>query len=198
MGYRVMDEYMRQGAAAASAFVNSRRASEGAASDTLAGQDRFQAAERMVQYATDMGSMWLDVMAAFAGSTAPRNRPGRDGESIFGGIDPWRQAVARPQSPTLDDQLRLALEIKSTRPAEVLLTLDRPLPTGELGVEPLLATDDSSRIKDVAVELPAEPRGITRVRVHVPSRCKAGRYTGAILELRSGTPRGRLTVVLSG
>jgi hypothetical protein len=182
MGYRVIDEYVRQGAAVASTFMN-------AGSRVAPGADLSQLAERMIRYATDFSSVWLEAMTMMASgfsSVAPNG-------ASAGERGARSEASA---GSTWGADLRLSLDLRSERPAEVSVSLEGSVPGELLEVEPLRARSGKAVLSNVSIELPGELGGTIRVKVHVPSGSKQERYTGAIVDTKSRKPRGRLTVVL--
>jgi hypothetical protein len=186
MGYRVIDEYVRQGAAVASSFAS-------AGTKDVAAADLPRLADRMLKYATDFSAAWLEAMTMMAatvgsvtanGATDPNTRTARSSSPETNAAHAWPA------------ELRMSLELRSKHPAEVLLSLDGSAPGELLKVEPLRAHSGKAKIEDVVVELPTDASGAVRVKVNVPTQCKRGRYTGAILEAKASKPRGRLTVIV--
>jgi len=186
MGYRVIDEYVRQGAAVASTFMN-------AGSKVAPGADFSQLAERMIRYATDFSAAWLEAMTMMASgfSAVAPNGAGAAASSVARGA---RQETNGGSTWAAD--LRVSLELRSEHPAEVSVSLEGSAPGEFLEVEPMQASSGKAVLRDVTIELPGEPGGMIRVRVHVPPGSKRERYTGAIVETKSRKPRGRLTVIL--
>src|SRR3954470_18479632 len=74
MGYRVVDEYMKQGASVANAFSNPNR-SRSASSASGAEPDLSKMTERMMQYASDFTSLWYDAMGMMMGTMSQQARP---------------------------------------------------------------------------------------------------------------------------
>jgi hypothetical protein len=178
LGYRVLDDYMRQGASAAGAFAKPTPVGIPSTADLP------KMTERMMQYTSDFTSLWFDAMRIVSGHNA--GRPAADA----------RTAGSSSEGPaTSDHRSRWVLEVRSERPAEIIVTLDEPV-TGELVVEPLRASSGKKTIADVAVRPSAEPEGPLRVRVHVPPKLPPGRYTGVVVDAESRQPKGRLTVTL--
>ena len=178
LGYRVLDDYLRQGATAAGAFAAPPR------TWAPSPDDLPRMTERMLQYTSDFTSLWFDAMRIM--NTNAGAQPRDDGKA----------GRSSPDRPTeVDRRARWVLEVRSERPAEIIIALDEPV-TGELTVEPLRASSGKRVIADVAIRPAAEPGGALRVRVHVPPKLPAGRYTGAVVDA-AGQPKGRLTVTLA-
>ena len=178
LGYRVIDDYMKQGASAAGAF-------SGAPTGTPPSRDDLpRMTERMLQYTSDFTSLWFDAMRIMTGQVngqpsgdkaAPRPTAGEPAES-----------AARS---------RFVLDVKSARAVEIIVTLDEPV-KGGLAVEPLRASTGKAAITGVTIEPPTGAGGQLRVKVHVPPTLRRGRYTGSVLEASTRRARGRVTVVV--
>jgi len=189
MGYRVVDEYMKQGASVANAFSNPNR-SRSASSASGAEPDLSKMTERMMQYASDFTSLWYDAMGMMMGTMSQQARPDATKR-------PGAEAAPAPEgSSTILGHSRIILDVKSTLAAEVIVALDEPAYLA-LTVEELKPRTGTSVIAGARVEPATEAHGPLKVRVHVASDVAPGRYTGAILDAASGKPKGRLTVTLS-
>jgi hypothetical protein len=187
LGYRVINDYVKQGTAAASAF--GRKGAERASTEDLP-----KMTERMMQYASDFTAVWFDAMGLMMENLNERGAYGQP-------PSPAPTKTSKVRNPSQGrapkaDTSRLILDVQSTRPAQIVVTLDEPL-NGSLEVPPLRARLASGEITDVSVEAAAEAGGAVKVRVYVPAALGPGRYTGAILDKRTGLPRGRLTVIVA-
>lgn len=189
MGYRVVDEYMKQGASVANAFSNAGRARSASGTAPGVEPDLSKMTERMMQYASDFTSLWYDAMGMMMGTMSQQARP--DASKRANGEAPAARSSA------LLGHSRIILELKSALTAEVILALDEPACGGALTVEDLKARTGSATIAGALVEPAPDAQGPLRVRVHVAAKVPPGRYTGAILDAASGKPKGRLTVTLS-
>jgi hypothetical protein len=189
-GYRVIDEYVKQGTAVASAFTSPNRPA------MPMGEDLPRMTERMMQYASDFSAVWFDAMGVLMnGASGQASGPGS------GFPQPPSAPRAAPSNgataaEAAADPSRYVLDVRSDRPAEIILTLDEAI-GGKLRVEPLRARAKKTTINDVALELP-DGGGPMKLRVRVPRGLTAGRYTGQVLDASTKAPRGRLTVVLGG
>jgi hypothetical protein len=189
LGYRVIDEYLKQGARAAGAFSNPAKSFAPSADDLP------RMTERMMQYASDFTSLWFDAMnvmlqtgRAGASPFAPNAAPSpANGEAKTNGTsrDP---AEARAL-------LRHVLELSASRPVEVTVTLDS-LP-GAVRVHTLQSSGKGNGIHGVEANL-TEAGGPLRIKLAVPDALPKGRYSGAILDAQSGEPCGRITVNVQG
>ena len=179
LGYRVLDDYLRQGASAAGAFAAPPR------TWAPSPDDLPRMTERMLQYTSDFTSLWFDAMRIMSNNGGAQ--PGSDGKATRSSPDRPTEAPGRA---------RWVLDVRSERPAEIIVALDEPV-AGELTVEPLRASSGKRAITDAAIRPGAEPGGALRVRVHVPPKLPPGRYTGAVVDAATKQPKGRLTVTLA-
>ena len=179
LGYRVIDDYIRQGATVASAFSNP---GQGRAPS---GDDLPKMTERMMQYASDFSSLWFEAMSIMLGSMNGR-APATNGHAA-------NHSAPQPSTGVAAAPTQYVLEIRSELAAEVTVSLDGA--AAKLSVEPLRARGKKRAITDVTIEQPGAGAPL-KVRVRVPAGLPAGRYDGAVLDAESRKPRGRLTVVL--
>ncbi|MDY7232520.1 hypothetical protein [Hyalangium rubrum] len=196
MGYRVIEEYLRQGQNVARGMgipsMGTPPADEGS--------QRFGA---MFRSFADFASLWMDWMgragAPFAPGVAPAS--GTAGPFAAGGgqtATETAKAVA-PEPPVSSEPsggvpVGLTLDIQSSRRVEVSVDL-RPRSLGlPLVVHDLRAPEpDTPRITGVRLEaLPEEER--VCLRLQVPGEHPPGVYSGLILDERTSLPRGTLTV----
>jgi len=195
LGYRVIDEYVKQGTTVANAFANPGRAQMPSA------QDLPKMTERMMQYGSDFASIWFDamglVMSNLNGAGATGSSAQAATSSPAGHAATPRSAAAQPGLVESQPSTRLALELRSRQPTELLFTLDAPLTSGRVVVEDLRARSGATSIRGVVVELPDNPMAPIKVFVQVPPRAPRGRYTGAILDATTNNPRGRVTVIIA-
>jgi len=185
LGYRVVEEYIRQGQKAAARFGGGGFTPEGAATDV---QD---AAARMAQQASDFMTMWAEFMgvAAWGGM----GRMGGLGNAPAAAPPPPEPATARgPDAPPVD-RGSMRLEILSRRPTEVQLDL-RAQATGTLVVQALRAVDPGKpALADVTLR-PATHDAPATVRAVVPENQPSGVYRGLIVEEETSRLVGTLTV----
>jgi len=196
LGYRVIDDYIKQGTAVANSFAGPTK---GQVPST---QDLPKMAERMMQYGSDFASIWFDAMAVMISNfdgTGPGARPAGfppPGQSPPPVRAPTGRGPTSRSSDNLQPPPRLSLEIRCSQAIEVLVTLDEPISSSTFVVEDLRARSGSKKIKGAALEMPESPAGAIRIRIQVPSRTPSGRYSGAILDAVANNPRGRLTVIV--
>lgn len=207
-GYRVVEEYLRQGQNVARAvglpFPGGAVADEGL-------QDRMGA---MFRSFSDFAGLWMDVMGRMSagGASTPGVTPplGTAGPFPAGGappapavseapkaVAPERPVAPEPRvspEPQAGAPVALTLDIQSARRIEVSVDL-RPRSSGlSLVVHELRAPEpDKPRLAGVSLEgLPDEERVV--LRIHVPDDHPPGVYSGVILDARTSLPRGTLSV----
>jgi hypothetical protein len=201
-GYRVIEEYMRQGQNAARVMW----APFGPAAGNSPSADEVQQRMGMMfRQATDLARMWLDVVGtgflAPPFSRAPGASPGSVSVGPFptnqpsaGAPPPGRPDPPQPPPPQGSDQTALTIEMESTRRTDVSIHL-RPQSSGlPLRMQDLRAPDPQApRLTEVTIEgFPEEDRVVFRIRV--PDDQPPGVYSGIILDERTSLPRGTLSV----
>jgi hypothetical protein len=180
LAYRVIDDYVRQGQRAAER-LGARDLSAGALASDL--QD---ASARLVHYASDATTLWLDFLRVASGAA----RPGAPAAAP----DATPAAAAAPATAAEGGEaLGVAIDVVAPGPTEVSLDL-RPGATGAtLVVHALRAVEPGKPpLADVAVVPP--DGGPPRIRVRVPSGQPAGAYHGLVLDAATNRPLGALTV----
>jgi hypothetical protein len=188
LGYRVVDEYIRQGQKAAQRINERTYGAETMASDA---QDL---AMRMLQYASDFAAVWLEfVQLASTGSAA---RPAASASGDGSQIPP--QPSARPPQETAPSEsseiARVRIEMLSTHPTEVSFEI-RPLAVRRpLLVHALRAVDpEKPRLTEVVFH-PGSDDAPARLRIHVPADQPPGTYSGLIVEEETSRPAGSVSV----
>jgi hypothetical protein len=213
VGYRVIDEYIRQGQNAAERIRKGQYDAQAATADI---QDL---AVRMTRSASDLMEMWLQVVARTTGSAgfaqgpdsgAPAtSRPG----ATAGVGGRWADAPRAPGTPTdrrdgspsaasVDgdapgtppDDARLRITIICASPTEVLLDL-RPGASGRvLRCHALRSIDaDQPKIDDLTFR-PATIDEPPILAVRIPPGHPPGAYHGLILDESANRPIGALTI----
>jgi hypothetical protein len=202
LGYGVIDDYLRRGQQAARDMWSGPALAEGM-------RDPRQLAGRMLQYATDLSTGWMDLVNAVMmnGSAVPPPT-GQAPVDFNLGPPADRQAAAGPARPAPAPApvagLQLAIEVQSAKRVSVAVELDPRPVAGGLVVHALRAGAGKAggaggrrpRIEGVVIERAPEGPGLT-VRLKVPARHPAGVYSGAIVEPDSSLPCGRVTVTVA-
>ncbi|PTL78760.1 hypothetical protein DAT35_37470 [Vitiosangium sp. GDMCC 1.1324] len=210
MGYRVIEEYLRQGQNVARAMGLPFPGGSGGAPADDGLQSRMGA---MFRSFSDFASLWMDLMGR-VGAGGGFAVPGAGVAPATGRADPFPvsgpgdagapvpvsprapAAVEPPVAPEAQVAvpLGLTLDIESSRRVEVSVEL-RPRSSGlSLVVHDLRAPEpDKPRLTGVKLEvLPDEERMVLRLRV--PEDHPPGIYSGLILDERTSLPRGTLCV----
>lgn len=173
LGYRVIEEQLRQGQAAAR-HLNSRGPAPGAASRN----DLGKIVERLLRYYTDLVPMWADLVNSVAASAPQR-------AAAYPGANNGASAEAGGA---------VSVEIASARPARVTLDLRPHAARLGLVTHGLRAMDAAKPpLTDISFE-PARDNGRGCLRVRVPDAQPSDIYTGVLIDRDSGEPCGTLSV----
>lgn len=183
LGYRVIEEYMRQGQRIAQQ-INNRSYGLG-----TMGNDIREISEQMLRYYSDLVSLWLDLMGSIAGNPdLIRN--------LFGLWQP--QSEPSVNAAPANGATTVSIEVVSARPAQVTLDL-RPQSEGlPLATHGLRALDpEKPPLTDITFE-PGADNGPVSLRIRVPEGQPPGLYTGVVIDRDTGQPRGTLSVRIAG
>ncbi len=184
MGYRVIDEYIRQGQSAA------RRFNEGGLNFGSFTSNWQEGATRIAQLTADWMSIWFELAqrAASGGFMWPNA-----GASASPSAPPAGVTTAEAPSP-VSAPARVRIDIASTRPVEVSLDLRPEYARAPLVVHSLRAIDAAlPRVTGVAFT-PAQREDAAVLSVRIPAAHPAGTYSGAIVDATSNRPVGTLSV----
>jgi hypothetical protein len=199
MGYRVIEEYLRQGQDMARTMWNpyaQAQAPEGAMPQPMVA---------MLRSFSEFASLWMDLMGR-AGPLGSARPP--DFTPPSGSAGPFSVNEPEPMSPPAPVTVApeapaavagppgLTLDIASRQRVEVSVDL-RPRSAGlALRVHDLRAIEaDKPRLTGITLEgSPAEERVTLRLRI--PEEHPPGVYSGIILDEQTSLPRGTLTVRL--
>jgi hypothetical protein len=188
LGYRVVDDYIRQGQNAA------RLIEGGAYGPQAARQDAQEVALRFFQYASEIMGMWFDVLgvAATTQSAAPRSAASGDPADGPAAAASAAGSGTRARVDAARSRPRVSVFLDATRPVEVRADL-RPPPAGSvLQVHELRSTSASlPNVRDVAIECDEEGAEVT-VRVCVPRDQPPGVYRGVVVDLKTHVPLGTI------
>jgi hypothetical protein len=211
LGYRVMDEYVRQGQRVAG-LRGAPAGSTGGSGTALP-----QLTERMFQYASDFASVWMEAMGVMmrTGGAVGEGRPPDGAKEAPSGAttDPLREQRTPPDkgpsssdagspsangTPRSSGAISVVVEVTSRRPVRAVVDL-RPGPIeGPLVVSDLRAGDPRrARLKGVSLEVAPDGKRLT-IRLKVPSQHPAGEYVGAVVDGLTAVSRGTLTVTVGG
>ena len=185
LGYRVVDEYIRQGQKAA------QRINERSYGPDSMSSDAQDLAIRMLQYASDFAAVWVEFMQLASAGSAVRSTTGAPGAEA--NVTPTSHRAA-PEPPRRDETTRWHIEVCSTQPTEVSLDVRPNSAHRPLIVHALRAPDPQKpRLTEVAIEHGADDSP-SRLRIRVPSDQPCGTYSGVIVDEQSNRPVGSVTV----
>lgn len=193
LGYRVIDDYIKRGQAAA------RRMQHGTYGAGDMARDVQGVAGQLVRSATDLAGAWAEFFALTTrdgNSAAPRNGSPVDAAPR----DTAQTAAAEAPSAVPAESvaaappLRIRLAVAAARSVETALDL-RPVPSDHALVVHALRGPGAAKIADVRVEA---ADGSAVIRVGVPADQAAGVYTGLVFDDSTNLPAGEISVVVSG
>ncbi len=194
LGYRIIDEYIRQGQRAAQRF-NDR--SYGTLTMT---NDVQELAMRVGQYASEFAAVWFElIQAAVTGPAERQPAPLAHGDQATVRESPSPGASAVPamapaQAPADADRARVRIAITSPRSAEVSLDLRPDATARPLLVHALREADpEKPRISDVVFE-PALNGDPPTLRLRVPADQPPGVYNAVIVDGETSRPVGTISL----
>lgn len=171
LGYRVIDDYLRQGWNAARLRERRSYGPEALANDL---QDLVA---RSMQYGAELIDLWMQMLGQLGVAQVGRPSPRPAGP---GGVG----------APAAPGGSRVVVAIESPRPAEVRVDLDvRP---GRRLVAQELRAPGADPIDAVALEGLDPPR----LRVRVPPEQPPGTYSGLVLDAETNLPVGTVELRL--
>lgn len=210
-GYRVIDDYVKQGQNAARLVWGPILGTSGGTGST-GGEDLQQRFGTMIRTATDLATLWLDLLGSApggrslwsAGAAYPFGAGAPPGAVPVSPFSIGQAAPGRPEpvpsAPIPREATRaragtiVSLDITSARRTEVMLDLRSRSADHALRAHDLRAADsDAPRLTGVTIEgMPGEDCVLVRLRV--PDDHPPGLYTGLILDDRTSLPCGTLAV----
>ena len=205
LGYRVIDDYVRQGERMARAMSD-----RGASPQDMLGGDPQELARRMTQYAMDFAGLWFQMIQS-ASAGFPSGMAGPFANLGFPPAPAWTtptptapparepayaaRGVPADASPTTPGRmLRMRVAIESTLPVEVSVDLRQEAGARPMSLQSLRAADAAKpRLSEVSISrASAEEPYVLRVRV--PAGQPAGVYNGVVVEEESGLPVGTVSL----
>ena len=194
LGYRVIDQYVRQGQRAAER-LNPRDEGRGRDSDASAGDlrdDLEELAERLLRFTTSLIPQRTEVEGVLAW--------GRD--FLRGLLSQWAPNLsddvandgALPDGDRNPGDSNLSVEVVSSRPIRV--TLDLRAHSGRVALmgEGMRAADSGSPPLGDVTFVDADGDDCLVVRIRVADDQPAGTYTGVVTDAQSGEHCGTLSV----
>ena len=179
-GYRIIDEYMRQGQRMAEDFWLPATDATGKAPEHMRMMERF------LRSAGDMGSAWLEMMTQWTRPAGADMSPrGTAGPFTAGATN--GHAAAEATHPSA-----LSIAIESSR--RVRVSVDTQGRLEDIEASPLVSTDRSlPPITTPCVEVEAET-GRSILRIAIADEQPPGTYHGVLLNRRTQRPGGTITL----
>jgi len=194
LGYRVIDEYIRQGQKAA------RRLNDRSFGTQAVASDLQELGMRMTQYASDFAAVWLE----FVQLAATRNGAGGAAATADSPVQPSEASGTHPPAspPQASGQveaaaaelMRMRIEVVATQLTDVSLDIHPSAARRPLVVHALRAVEpDKPRLTEVTVDAGSEDEP-PRLRIRVPAGQPAGVYSGLIIDRQTSRPVGTVSV----
>jgi hypothetical protein len=177
LGYRVVDEYIRQGQRAAEQL-----GARAPVADAM-GQDMQELAVRMAQYTSDAFTLWLQFFNATLGANGQRPAP----PAMPRG---WESVATTAERGAL----RVRLDVTGPGGVEVTLDLAPEAHGRTLSVQALRAADPAKpRLNDVRL-VAAEGEGPATLVVRVPDEQPPDLYSGIVVDAETGRLAGTVAI----
>lgn len=184
LGYRVVDDYIRQGEAMA------KRINERGITGAGVSGDLQDLASRWFQYVSELSELWFRMVGlASVGQAALGGTPGVPDP-------PTGDAPARPRGSTAapGQGPRVTVAVECARPVEVTLDLRSGSWPAGLRAHDLRAADpEKPRLASPTIGRPTEDGSIA-LRVCVPEDQPTGLYSGLLLDEATSLPVGSLSL----
>ena len=198
IGYRVIDEYVRQGQKAAQRFSDRSFGPDAVVNDMR------EVADRMAQHASDVLGLWfqfLEMVSANAifrptgGAADPARGFAAAADAARAFVAPFGAAPAA-SGATRGAAPRVRVEVTSPYPTEVSVELRPDAGPGPYIVHALRTADGATpRLTEVALLAAAAGSDDgPRFRIRVPPDQPAGTYNGLIIDEASSRPVGAASV----
>jgi hypothetical protein len=186
LGYRVVDEYIRQGQNAA------RLVAQRAYGPQAFQQDAQDLLKRMGQYTSEFWAMWFDFLGTTATGwpAAAANPPAPAPVRPPPASDNGSSSAAAP----IEARSAVSVALEADRPVELYTDL-RPIRDGaSLRVQALrAASPDLPLLDDVTVSCGSAEDPVV-VRIRIPGGHPAGTYIGVIVDETTNVPAGTIQV----
>ncbi len=189
LGYRVIDEYIRQGQRAAQRLNDRSYGAQAMTSDVQ------ELALRVGQYTSEFAAIWFElIQAAVIGAAEHKNGAPRGTQAVRTSDATASSAPAPERLPAAAEPARVRIAITSPRPAEVSLDLRPELAARPVLVNALRALDpDKPRVSDVVFE-PACNGDPPTLRLRVPADQPAGVYNAVMVDAETSRPVGTISL----
>jgi hypothetical protein len=212
LGYRVIEDYLKQGQQVAQTFAPGRGpAGRGAPgmppfAPPSSPEEMQQMAQRLMQYGWDFAGLWFEMFSRMGGSgmwptaagAGAHPMPGAGGIGGFGGngSSGANGASHAAEEPAVDVPTPASLMVSIDSPLRATTSVElQPGVLGELKVHALRPEGhDAPPIKSVSVE--REDDGELSIQVKVEATQPPGMYRAAIIDAATNQTRGRLSLRL--
>jgi hypothetical protein len=196
LGYRVIDEYVKRGQAAA------QRMQHGAYGANDMARDAQGIAGQLVRSATDLAGAWAEFFALAnrdgnhsGNGQAPPHANGASAPNGHAASTAGVPPAPAPMAASAAAPWRVRLRVRATRPVETDLHLCLVPSDHPLVVHALRAEDGTGpRLDEVGVEA---ADGVATIVVAIPDAHPAGTYAASVFDDATNLPVGTITVVLS-
>ncbi len=188
-GYRVIEQYMRQGERVARQIGGQRTVDPARA--VVSAQDRIT---EMTQMFSDMAGLWLELVQDVVQQGAGRSAA----DSHNGGPPAAAGNHGGASEPSSLSSAAVNLVLNSTLPVSGHVDLRPEYATAKLQVHDLRGTAaDQPRISDVSFA-PATDQTPARIVVRIPADQPPGRYNAVLVEETGGRLAGTISVIIDG
>jgi hypothetical protein len=196
VGYRVLDEYLRQGQTFARTIAGAR--------PTGSSQNPGpQLSDQLARSTMDWLATWFDFMQGMGNGAPQRNvKPREVGAFDIEPPAPTARATHSEPTPTQRDQdgtthtgrTLITLDVTSKQRTEVTVDLKPNSLTRKLSAQDLRAADpDAPRIAGIELEPQPDDERLL-VKIAVPEDQPAAVYCGMIVDQATHLPRGSITL----
>ena len=192
LGYRVVDEYIKQGQQVAQAFAPAAWSGMAPSTDELP-----QLTQRVMQYGWDFAGLWFEMWSKMAATGAMPGMPVPPPPAPPAAAAAASSPVAAGSAPANGESGapgRVVVSVTCSRPTTTALEL-RPNQGQSLVVHSLRAEGhDAPPIRDLLIERAED--GTLSVKVTIAPEQPAGIYNALIVDASSNLPRGTLSVTI--
>jgi hypothetical protein len=180
LGYRVIDEHIKQGQRAAQQFGVP---APFPVAMGMAGPEYQELATRFAQYASDAFGLWIQLMGASVGATLTPRAPATP--------NGWA-SVAHGAGDAA--AIRLRVDVTARRPVEVTVDLVPEAARRPVTVQALRAIDPAKpKLGDVTI-VPAQGDESARLVVRVPDDQPDDLYHGIVVDTETGRLAGTVSI----
>ena len=186
LGYKVIEEYLRQGQRTAQWIRNTSHEQDGSK-----GGNTEELLENVLRLYKDMTGIWVDALSVIVRS--PGFLSWLTGTERGNRAEPSQNEHGEP-SPANGTATKIAIEILSVRRAQVTLDLGGTHTHYPPLVHALYASDPSiPPLTGISFRLERKSM-VPILQLKIPAKQPAGMYTGVVVDRQTNDPRGTLCV----